>query len=121
MRSHSRLPVWRGVAFALLVTISSSVYAQPNGHPPPPPGSERCPPPQTMGSDLRCHCPSGSEMIGGQCSSAKCPLGQHLDDAGKCVANVVPACPEGKARNAAGQCVIACLPPRKLDANGRCA
>jgi hypothetical protein len=60
-------------------------------------------------------------MIGGQCSSAKCPSGQHLDDTGKCVANVVPACPEGKARNAAGQCVIACLAPRKLDANGRCA
>lgn len=121
MRTHSRLPVWRGVALALVTCLSSSVYAQPNGSPPPPPGSQSCPAPQTMGSDFRCHCPKGSELIAGRCVSTDCPRGQALNAAGQCEAIPVKPCPEGKERNAIGQCVIVCAAPRKLDANGRCA
>lgn len=120
MRTHSRLPVWRGVFFALLVSVSSSVYAQTNGAPPPP-GTESCPAPQTMGSDFRCHCPKGSDLIGGHCVSTACPKGQALNANGQCEAIPVKPCPEGKERNAMGQCVLACAPPRKLDAAGRCA
>jgi hypothetical protein len=121
MRSLSRPVLMRGVALALVMTFSSSVYAQPNGAPPPPPGTESCPPPQTMGSDFRCHCPKGSDLVGGRCVSTACPRGQALNAAGQCEAIPVKPCPEGKERNAVGQCVVACTPPRKLDAAGRCA
>lgn len=121
MRSQSRLPVWRGVLFALFVCVSTSVVAQPNGPPPPPPGSGSCPPPQTMGSDFRCHCPRGSDLIGGRCVSTDCPRGQALNASGQCEPIPVKPCPEGKERNAMGQCVLACAPPRRLDPAGRCA
>jgi hypothetical protein len=120
MRSHFRT-LQRGVSIALFLFVSSSVTAQPNGTPPPPPGAQRCTPPEVMGSDFKCHCPSGTRPSGGSCVSDKCPSGQTLDPEGQCQPIVVKPCPEGKTRNASGQCVIACVAPRKLDANGRCA
>jgi hypothetical protein len=74
-----------------------------------------------MGSDFRCHCPRGSDLIGGRCISTACPRGQAINAAGQCEAIPVKPCPQGKERNAANQCVISCPAPRTLDANGRCA